>query len=171
MFKNGNLYGVFAVCAAFFCLAPAARATCSPWNVSGTFTVVQTNGYSPQFTLTQSGTQVTGSVKYNQGLADTNGTVMGTMIGSGFNMTVTWIGINAIGIYSGAMDPRGHLSGASYDRVTPSSRASWSSSRTFGCQAAAPQPSITLTSPSAGLCPSGNRLSRGARRACARGGR
>jgi hypothetical protein len=150
MFKNGNLYGVFAVCAAFFCLAPTARATCSHWNVGGTFTVVQSNGYRPEFTLTQSGTQVTGSAKYNQGLADTNGTVTGTMTGSGFNVTVTWIGSHAVGIYSGAIDPRGHLSGASYDRVTPTSRASWSSSRTFGCQAAAaPQPSITLTSPSA----------------------
>jgi hypothetical protein len=149
MFKNGNLYSVCAVYAAFFCLGPVARATCSPWNVSGTFSVVQSNGYRPEFTLAQSGTHLTGSARYNQGLADTNGTVTGTMTGSAFNVTVTWIGINAVGIYSGSIDPRGHLSGASHDKVTPSSTASWSSSRTFGCQAAAPQPSISLTSPSA----------------------
>ncbi len=108
-----------------------AQADCLSWIVPGNFTVVQTNGYSPVFSLEQKRDQLSGSALYADADQNTgqpiNGSVLGHLYGSRFEVTVDWPTRPATsGVYSGTVDANGRLTGRTYDQDHPESTAEWS---------------------------------------------
>lgn len=126
--------------------ASAAHAACAQWEVSGAWTIAQTNGYLPKFTLTQRGAELQGKAEYTvvtpscavtATCRPTRGSADGTITGNAFKLNVYW-GNGTIGIYSGTVGAQGRIEGTTQDKMNPRSMASWYSKRTFSCAAAAP---------------------------------
>ena len=103
---------------------PAQAAACAQFDVSGTWTTHQANGYDPTFSFQQSGTRLSGSATLpgdqagRAGFASNTGGVSGSMEGRDIDVTVTWSksdGSSVSGRYTGrisASSPgRGTLSG------------------------------------------------------------
>jgi hypothetical protein len=138
-----NIAGlILSACCAALCIPQVARADCQ-WNVSGDFTINQDNGYSPNFHLSQTGSQVSGTAYYTHGQGPINGTASGTIQRSRFYVTVTWDpATHTQGLYVGDIDSRGHMHGSTRDLLNPTHSASWSSPRVFSCLAptSAPAP-------------------------------
>ena len=69
---------------------------CLQWDVSGTWTTSQANGYNPTFSLRQSGTTVTGTATLSAaetaraGYRGSTGSVQGTMTDNHLVVVVTW---------------------------------------------------------------------------------
>ena len=119
----------------------SAQGICNQWDLSGNWQAIQSNGYKPQFSLTQKGTELQGSVRYSKvepNCAKTatcpiiTGSADGSIRGGAFNLNVYWKD-GKIGVYSGTVGPQGRLLGNTYDQKTPTSTASFNSSRTMTC--------------------------------------
>src|SRR5215208_4100913 len=72
-------------------------ATCSHWNVTGTWTTLQSNRYRVTWRLTQSGTTVSGTAVLPQGDAARGGytgtvgrVIRGSLVGSRLDLVVQW---------------------------------------------------------------------------------
>jgi hypothetical protein len=151
---------VFGV--SFAVLSPsAAQAACSRWDVSGDWHFVQTNGYSPRFTLRQTETGIQGDAFYavtaepsgppgfqtgNEPLT-AKASVDGALNGDSFKVTAYWDD-GTTGIYTGTIGPQGRIEGSTYDAQHPQSMANWHSDRTAKCLTSAGGTSAGGVSPS-----------------------
>jgi uncharacterized repeat protein (TIGR03803 family) len=108
-----------------------ATPKCNQWDVSGTWPVVQSNGFNYTFSLQQDGIIVTGTATGDGPPA----TTQGTMQGSEFLVTVYWAA-GGYGLYSATMSAAGQLTnGSGYNLSNPSSTATWSTTASFKCPA------------------------------------
>jgi hypothetical protein len=73
-----------------------AAAACEQWDVTGTWSTTQGNGYNPAFTFNQSTPSLSGSATLSAGEAQragytgTTGSVSGTITGARLDVVVTW---------------------------------------------------------------------------------
>jgi hypothetical protein len=117
-------------------LAPgAAQAACSgKWDLSGSFFAAQTNGVVVTFHLEQDGTSLSGDATVPNPVVSSTSypiaarSVEGSIEGDSVTLTVYWKG-PSIGIYTGTVNSEGYLYGEGYDKLTPESRAGWTSDR------------------------------------------
>ena len=108
-----------------------ATPNCNQWDVSGSWPVVQSNGFNYTFSLQQNGTVVTGTATGGGPPA----TIQGTMQGSEFSVTVYWAA-EGYGLYTAAMTAAGELTnGTTYNLSNPSSTATWTTTALFKCPA------------------------------------
>jgi hypothetical protein len=131
-----------------------AAGTCSQWDVSGTWQVQQAGGYTPTFSLQQSGQGVTGTLTFSEaerdraGLSATTYTVAGTVIGAAFDVTVTGPdrrdGKPVKTEYVGTVSAGAIGDGVGHD-LTFETSFSWSATGTAIC----PSPSGSAISPAA----------------------
>jgi hypothetical protein len=113
-------------------------ASCRQWDISGHWTLSQTNGYTVKIDLSQDGSNITGSAfgsassKSSEVL--TTGSLDGSVEGNSLQFSVYWQvgGGGAVGEYRGTINPRGRLEGDTYDKMDPHSRAGWHSNETGG---------------------------------------
>jgi hypothetical protein len=97
-------------------------------NVSGDWSIFQSNGFVVQVHLTQDGGLIFGSA--NTG--STSGEVRrGSSVNGGtFLLVIDWHN-GTMGEYNGNVGLNGRLTGISFDLSHPESQASWFSDRTF----------------------------------------
>ena len=121
-----------------------AEAACNgTWDISGQWSLRQTNGYTVQFSLRQAGNSISGTGGYSipggsqtiVGIfpsksfgANINGTVSGTINGNSFSFVASWGGE-----YTGAVDSQGFIGGSTFDRNSPANRAGWSGNHAANC--------------------------------------
>jgi uncharacterized repeat protein (TIGR03803 family) len=109
-----------------------ATPSCNQWDVSGSWPVVQSNGFNYTFSVQQNGTVVTGTAMGDGPPA----TIQGTMQGSEFSVTVYWAA-GGYGLYTATMTAAGELTrGSTYNLSNPSSTATWTTTALFKCPAA-----------------------------------
>jgi hypothetical protein len=141
--RHARLHGALVLSAALCALAShaaAAAPVCLRWDVSGVWTAVQDNGTHAEFTVTQGDAQIQGNASYSQGYY--TGNFDGTLSGSDMKFTVYWQAppnrngryeSNSIGEYSGTISPTGRVTGTTFDKSNPTTRANWYSSRQMAC--------------------------------------
>jgi hypothetical protein len=96
----------------------------APRNVSGTWTIEQSNGWRTDVTLTQNGSELSGTARTSAGLdEDFSQELDGTVSGTNFALNITWP--QARGRYEGTFQPDGTLTGVTFDVQHPSSQATW----------------------------------------------
>jgi len=133
-------------------VASVADSVCSQWDVSGDWTLIQTNDTAVSLTLTQTEHGLSGYASFGRvvenkffmcsiGICgkDTvihSGPAVGTINGNSFDLTVYW-NDNATGVYTGQVGPQGLIVGSGYDKNNPASRADWHSDRVAVCSNAA----------------------------------
>jgi hypothetical protein len=112
---------------------PAPAQACSQWDISRAV-IRQSNGYFVIFEFDQAGTLLRGpaQAKDRRGNPVLRGDVEGTLQGATIHFTVTWNSFSA-GIYDGKVDGDGLVFGTSYDKYTPTSTATWNTSRRATC--------------------------------------
>jgi len=150
-----TLRGALLLGAALGALASPAAAegpVCLRWNVSGVWTAIQDNGTHAELNVIQGDVQIQGNASYGQGYY--TGNFDGTLNGSEMNFTVYWQAppnrngryeSNSIGQYSGTISPTGRVTGATFDKSNPTTRANWYSSRQMACARwSAPKAAVTL---------------------------
>jgi hypothetical protein len=106
--------------------------------------VEQTNGITVKLHLQQRGEALTGGAMHpthkprklliSGETVDVSGTADGQLAGHRFNVTVYWGRGEAVGIYSGSINAQGRLTGVTYDRRNPNSRAEWFARDLMQCQ-------------------------------------
>jgi hypothetical protein len=116
------------------CTTPAtttrAPPRCQHWDVNGTWSIYQSNGFLITFILRQDQEELLGAADNGSGPVP----VVGAMRGSQLAMTVSWISGGA-GRYTATMNPAGMLTeGFTQNLSMPSSTATWSSAQQFKCQ-------------------------------------
>jgi hypothetical protein len=93
-------------------------------NVSGTWTIEQSNGWHTDVDLTQNGSQLSGTAHTWAGEAeDWAQELDGTVSETNFALNLTWS--NARGRYEGTFQPDGTLTGVTFDVQHPTSQATW----------------------------------------------
>ncbi len=122
---------------------------CSEWDVSGDWTLVQTNETAPKFALQQTGTTLLGKAQYGYKVENTcyilicdddyytvNASVDGWVKGDSFEVTAYWNN-GTTGVYTGKIGQQGRIEGATYDKQHPQVQARWYSERTARCSTVA----------------------------------
>lgn len=143
---------VFAISQLFSASANAADAVCSQWDVSGPWTLIQTNDTAVAVTLKPTPGGFTGLASFGHWKDDDfwlcsigdcgrdyvgfSGPAVGSISGDSFELTVYW-NDNSIGVYSGKIGPQGLIVGSAYDKNNPANRADWHSDRVAICASAA----------------------------------
>lgn len=141
-------------------LPSAAQADCAQWDLSGHWTIKQTNGFTAYFDLQQSGSAITGTGAYCSGCpaggrsvfdfgpfgANYTGPVDGSINGGDFKFVAHWGGgRGGEGEYSGKVNPDvdgGAIGGATKDLSNSASPvAAWYGDRPAKCLVAATPPS------------------------------
>jgi hypothetical protein len=93
-------------------------------NVSGTWTIEQSNGWRTDVTLTQNGSELSGTARTSAGEdEDFSQELDGTVSDTNFALNITWP--QARGRYEGTFQPDGTLTGVTFDVQHPSSQATW----------------------------------------------
>lgn len=123
----------------------AADPECAKWDLSGHWTLVQTNETAPRFTLRQTPTGLQGEAWYLYvhedqciivSCGDTwygvNASVDGTVDGDSFEITAYWNN-GTTGVYTGKIDQHGRVEGSTYDKQHPQVQARWYSDRNAKC--------------------------------------
>jgi hypothetical protein len=105
---------------------------CYAWNARGIIKMVQDNGFTVSLNIDQEK-----NAKEFTGEAQTQGSMgeikEGRLVGDNFTMKIRWKK-GVTGIYRARVSEKGHLTGGTtYDESTPSSTASWKSSRALTC--------------------------------------
>jgi hypothetical protein len=95
-----------SIAAALACalMLPAGASDCAQWGLPGSFDVVQNNGFSPHFSLTQTATALRGSATYQAGGRSVHGSVEGSIDEDEVELTVKW-GDGTKGLYRGTISP------------------------------------------------------------------
>ena len=117
--------------------ALALDAACAQWNVSGTWTAIQSNhqrkSKGATLSLQQTGTQFKGSAQYqNENGIFIKGPVVGTAIRNAFSATIYWDD-NRVGAYTGEIGPQGLAVGHTFDKNDSRTSADWHADRSFDC--------------------------------------
>jgi hypothetical protein len=123
--------------------AAAEGPVCQRWNVSGAWSAIQDNGSHADFTVTQGDVQILGDATFTKDW-NYSGNFDGTLNGSDIKFTVYWTDgepisnsdlhrPSSIGEYSGTISPTGRITGVTFDKTHPQTRANWYSSRVMGC--------------------------------------
>lgn len=155
--------GGFLFISIFALSPPPVKAQCKQWDVSGSWGMQQSNGYTTRVNLSQDGKRISGTTSYRgktqgpvssaiekvnpvtgkflgevePGTTTTHkGAISGSIEGNVFYAEISWEGGG--GIYNGKVGPDGRISGSTYDRNKPSSKANWSSTIAMKCADAAP---------------------------------
>ena len=125
----------------------ASKDTCSQWDMSGSWTFVQTNDSSPTFSLQQTRTGLQGTANHSythkseclaplfncgDDVYHHSATVNGTVSGNSVEITAYWSN-NTTGVYTGWIGPQGRVEGTAYDKQHPETKARWYSDRTAKC--------------------------------------
>ena len=128
--------------------------SCSQWDVSGAWQVQQQGGYTPTFSLQQSGQSVTGTLAFTDadrdraGLSANTYTVAGSLAGTAFDVTVTGAnrkdGKPVKTEYVGTVSAGAISDGVGHD-LTFDTSFSWSATGTATC----PSPGSAASSPPA----------------------
>ena len=131
--RFGAAYGSFVGLVLLLLSPHVVRAECSNWDVSGTWEIKQSNGYSITVVVVKksSGFEVT-SPTGGGGLGS------GNVSGNDFFMEIGWYGLSNDGVYRGKISSSGRISGTTYDAVHPESKAKWFSASVMKCADAAP---------------------------------
>src|SRR5262249_46469540 len=122
--------GSAAVCLAFLLPSAGFADECARWDLSGRFSIRQSNGFTVNFDLIQTGSGLQGSADYGSTRGDVSGQFSSF---DEFEMTVRWDN-GAIGGYTGSITPSfsfgriegGEIAGITVDQIHRGSRASWS---------------------------------------------
>ena len=142
------LLGRIALSSFFAVLLPsAAQAACELWDVSGSWTMAQSNikNGPVYFNLEQNGTELRGDAAYETVLSEewgqttVPGSVSGTVKGNKFRINVVWRFPSysplrrETGVYNGTIGSLGRLSGTGYNANNTQSRATFSGQKHFLC--------------------------------------
>ncbi len=128
-------------------LPSAAEAACELWDLSGSWTMAQSNikNGPVYFNLEQNGTELRGDAAYETVLSEEwgqttlSGSVSGTVKGNKFKVYVVWSLPSyspvrrSKGVYSGTIGSQGRLKGTSYDADNIQSHATFSGQKNFLC--------------------------------------
>ena len=129
--KAGLVFLVLSIIFTTACTTPRERSPppCQRWNVSGTWSISQTNGFYITFILQQKQDALTGTANNGSGTVP----VFGSMHDNQLAMTVSWASGGA-GRYTATMNPSGSLiEGFTHNLSMPSSTATWSTPEQFQC--------------------------------------
>jgi hypothetical protein len=134
MFRTALLLA--AIAAFTSCAAPnAAQSTssnakrCNRWDVGGTWSIDQSNGFLITFVLNQARLRVTGTADNGSGPVP----VLGTMRDEKLDMTVAWAW-GGHGRYTANMTPSGSLNDGFTENLSmPGSTAVWNTTSQFTC--------------------------------------
>ena len=129
-------YGIIGIVIALAVSQMAIGQPCERWDVSGKWTVHQSNRTSQVVSLKQSGSVITGSARFfnkNRDFTRLTGDVAGTIKGNQFSMEITWGAGDSVGIYTGTIAPSGRINGQTYDRFHPETKAEWTSNAKMKC--------------------------------------
>jgi hypothetical protein len=131
--RTRSLGALLAAALAAFAAVPATAQACSQWDISRAV-IRQSNGYFVIFEFDQAGTLLRGPARAldRRGNPVLRGDVEGTLTRDAIHFTVTWNSFSA-GIYDGKVDADGLVFGTSYDKYTPTSTATWNTSRRATC--------------------------------------
>ena len=138
-----------AVAAALLLACVPALAQCPQWDVSGEWTLEQSDGYTLRMNLQQNGKTVTGGARFGyvkkpDGVlapfkggdpATQRGSVSGNIAGDDFYVEIGWSS-GSTGIYRGKVGAQGRIEGSTYDKGAPGSKANWFSPTLMKCQGA-----------------------------------
>ncbi|WP_246669583.1 MULTISPECIES: hypothetical protein [unclassified Bradyrhizobium] len=144
----------------------AAESGCAHWDVSGGWTLIQTNDTAVSLTLQETKTGLSGSAKFGHYVNDnfflchigscgkeyvgSQGSAVGTVNGDAFDLSIYWDN-NAIGVYTGRIGPQGLIVGTTFDKNDPRTTAQWHSNRVATCSAAAQTPPTPPEKPALAL--------------------
>jgi hypothetical protein len=93
-------------------------------DASGVWTIQQSNGWRADVTLTQNGSELSGSAHTFSGEEEDNSRELeGSVFDTGLVLDITWS--NARGRYEGTFHPDGTLTGITFDIQHPQSQATW----------------------------------------------
>ena len=130
--------------------ALAQATACQKWDVTGTWSTSQGNGYTPTLSLKQTGTDVGGTATITAdqlaraGYAGPTGTVGGSVQGNVLDITITWPPnrdkVVVVGEYRGTLTD-GHVSGGAGPPGGNLSAVTWSGSGPTKCMDAPAPPS------------------------------
>lgn len=129
--KAGFVLVILSIAFTSACTTPKERSPrpCQRWNVSGTWSISQSNGFSITFMLQQKHDALTGTADNGSGPVP----VVGTLHDNQLAMTVSWASGGA-GRYTATMSPSGQLiEGFTQNLSMPSSTATWSTVDQFEC--------------------------------------
>jgi hypothetical protein len=113
------------------CTTPREPAplSCQRWNVSGAWSISQSNGFFITFIVRQEHDTLTGTADNGSGPVP----VVGTMHDNQLTMTVSWTWGGA-GRYTATMSPSGLLAeGFTQNLSMPASTATWNTAEQFKC--------------------------------------
>jgi hypothetical protein len=131
--KTGLLLFVLSNMLTSACTTPISTARpapyCQHWDVDGTWSIDQSNGFSITFILKHQQDELTGTADNGSGPVP----LVGTMRGNQLALTVSWASGGA-GRYIGTMSPSGQLTnGLTQNLSNLSSTATWSTTAQFKC--------------------------------------
>ena len=138
--KAVSLISFFVTSITFSTITPAAAA-CKRWYVGGSWNAVQSNGFSAQIELHQTGNELRGTGRYASGGSGGvfgglkighKGSIDGAITGNSIMFTIYWDG-SSVGVYKGTIGTTGRIDGNTYDKRNPQSRAAWYSSARMKC--------------------------------------
>jgi hypothetical protein len=151
--------------------AASIEAQCPQWDVSGQWTLEQSNGATVSMNLRQNGTSLTGTAAHTNASvgkgggipgfesfgvngARVEGAVSGNIAGNDFYAEISWDGGKLVGVYRGKVAPQGRLEGTTYDKAKTSSKATWFSTSAMKCKEIKPikpssvlKPAVTVPPP------------------------
>jgi hypothetical protein len=150
---NGNRFRRFAaglggsfLFGAICVLVPSVvEAQCPQWDVSGSWTIQQSDGYTVQINLQQTGKKLTGKASYFYDIRrsgdrtfgakypSANGSASGNIGGADFYCEIKWE-TGPVGVYTATVSPGGRIHGTLYDKSNPNrSKATWFSTDLMHC--------------------------------------
>lgn len=146
------------------------HAQCKQWDVSGKWTLEQSDGYTVTVDLKQNGNSITGRAWHDTGSIKSGGTrlpdgnirvktrsVLGNISGNDLYMQLDW-GKSTTGVYRGEIGSHGRIEGRMYQKENVATRARWFSTTAMRCadasggaESAAPVPERTTVQPGPAL--------------------
>jgi hypothetical protein len=129
--KAGFVLFILSIMFTSACTIPRERPPlpCQRWNVSGTWSISQSNGFSITFIIEQKQDALTGTADNGSGPVP----VVGTLRDNQLAMTVSWAS-GGTGRYTATMSPSGQLiEGFTQNLSMPSSTATWNTVDRFEC--------------------------------------
>ena len=132
-------------CAICILLPSPVEAECPQWYVSGSWTIQQSDGYTVQVNLRQTGKKLTGKATYFYDIRNSddrsfgakypsaNGSATGNIGGDDFYCEIKWE-TGPVGVYSAKVSSGGRVHGTLYDKSNPNrSKATWFSTDLMHC--------------------------------------
>jgi hypothetical protein len=136
--------------------APSVASACDSWDLSGPFTISQSNKLTVTGTFEQAGGQLKGTASYFSPTLGDHGTwldgnVTGSVGGDSVQFSVTWYGsyvtcssecvgssYDASGEYEGSILADGRMSGLNWATGDPGHKVSWNAAEAASCRPPAP---------------------------------